>query len=1192
MSVKARFIRKPAALEGLDLERGVVVEASAGTGKTYFLEHLVAELVLERDARMKEIVLVTFTEKAAGELRARVRRTLQGILAERDDAPSPDGSGWVLDEARLARARRALLELPEAFIGTLHQFCLDCLRDVDPYLATAVQLVEEPVEEAWRHVVRMALLDDELGPAWQRLPRAERALVMRGARELLKTNARHHPSMAELEDWVEELVRLWVDTGAPLPGGGKHPYTDDRMFKQHANAKPAKAYRRWLAHLTETLAVYRQREGASWQSVLLSLGTVVDAHIIAKDRIHNAATDPKVCSDELARKVIQRGSDLTLHVTSYLAVRLSEPLRRRIRELHEKRGTVSFDEMVSRFRDILAREASGVERPVARGLRARYRYVLVDEFQDTDDVQWEALRRAFVDEWDTASPPATMVVVGDPKQAIYRFRGADVAAYHKAKDALLAGRPAVHLEESYRSTPQLIDALNSLVPSTLFRVEDGIDAPPVKARAKTSIRLPAGTNPVTLLGAPPPRDGPYNKKALERLFARAIAQEIESLLRDDEPRFIDPKGRGPRRLVAGDICILGRGKDDLDVVGRALRRWGIPFVHYKRRGLYKTPEALDLLDVLLAVSEPTPTNQLRALATVFFPVAAPELERYATLDEEHPYRQVLAEWHELARHGDVPTLLRSLERRLPVMERLVFHEGERAATNLRQLLDELLAWHASEGYLLPHLIAELRRRVFAEEEIRADPHETDLLHLESERSLVTLMTMHAAKGLEFPVVFLAGGYRGAPEYIPRFPVVLHEGTDTYVALHPPDFQERWREEQEAEDARLLYVALTRPQALLYLPHWQLDDVQRVYPGLYTRLKDRLDEIADKGGEGHIGYRVVSPLPTERPRIPGEVSEETVELVRTMPVPESVPVALTAEEERRLHAARVFVRVDSFTSLKREIEARAPSEAEETGRPGPEGHERHEPEPTLPLDEQELQTTFPGGARVGDLVHQILERIDRRRVAELPNAEALLEREQAVFERLRRVRFSDEASLGVARAVFAALRSPLVAKDVRYPPVSEIPEQLVEEEFLLPHFVARDSAAAGYLTGSIDLIFRHQGRTCLVDWKTNVLRTNGRLDYSPQRVAEETWSAYSLQLKLYTVALLRWLGIQDEEAYEQRFGGVFYLYLRGMRADGDGTQGVFFHRPTFAEASEYVEEIARVAGGELLASVRSREEVAA
>lgn len=1193
------WLDRPTSLHGLDLTRPLSVEASAGTGKTWFLQHLVTELIIEGHARIDEIVVLTFTERAAGELRQRVRKTLENVVSASPSAAPAPPHAWTIDDDRRRRATEALRSFDGALIGTIHHFCLSQLKEQGALAGLPAilgeDIVSDPFDAVWRSVVRNHLAHDPLfRDRWSDLPQPRREQFRVAVRELSRTRIPTRPSMKQIQQLAERVLTGWRELGRPsMPTTAEHPFhLDPRVGGQTGSGRVA-SYLEWSQALFAGLTI---AEPAGWEAVchqveqsrhLLGDGSErLDAAIDGSKKKTWCKTQEQVAFLSDVRELLSKAWAV---MPLLLADEVASETRRRL----DDRGELTYDEMVRRLRDALIAEDTTPHTPLRDALRGRFKAALVDEFQDTDEVQWDIFRTVFLGGRceERASAARLLVVVGDPKQAIYRFRGADFAAYHRATAAIRDdyGGAELSLGENHRSTSELVQGLGALLSGRLFDpIRDRITLPEVTAKADVGFVAPDEMAAIVAMAARLPEDGSLGVDAIRSVHAEYTAAEIRRLI-EAEAQYRPPRATA-RRLSYRDICVVGRGKYDLDKVAAALRQGGIPFSHYKKRGLFQTAEALDLLDVMLAIESPDdPSSVMRALATPFFGAAPQQLAQLMDIDVDHPWRVMLARLHERAFDNDIGGVFRALERDTGVIPRLLFLEGQRSATNVEHLLEELGRTHAETAWSWSRHVEELRKQIAKRVE---EVGETDLLRLESERDQVTLMTMHVSKGLEFPIVFLAGGYRGRDPYLPQHPVVVHaaENDEAYLALHAPDVAGLWRKEEQQEDARLLYVALTRARCRVYLPWTNVKVGKGFQPGVYARLWNHLSEL----GHGREKSQAVSVaeqqvLSDMAIRFPGALTADE-EGRLTAFIPDSPAPDLADDAYRAVvYGSRRGRLVTSYTDLKRREQAEdfgadLPALTEEIDGGGDDTDPANDDaDVTLAAERVRL----PGGAKIGIAFHEALERIDLAAARMTTTLPAFVDLAHNVLEPFARIGFSDAQQQVAAETLLHTLHRPLGPV---LPAIVDIDDVLREVDFQLPLPEAAHAALGqmplndvmpfrstrGFLVGSMDVVLRHQGRAYFLDWKSDAVASVARqdcIDFSPDRLASYVDDAYALQREIYTVALLRFLGIGNESEYEARFGGVLYVFLRPFGApEHEHGHGVVFSRPTFAEAQGYEEKL--------------------
>lgn len=767
----------PRPLELPSDARHVVVEASAGTGKTFFLEHRVLDLIVRDGARLEQIAVVTFTEKAAHELRRRIRAAVERVLRSRQT--QCEGPAWRLGPDERTRLQNALRDYDAATITTIHGFC-HRLLDEDPlragrFLTEAQIATEDAFADAYRQCqLREMTCDPEVAPylrAW------------------LTNNTE-----AQLRD------ALWK---AFLQGAGKHPVrpippgpTDlardilawrpqqDRLVAAATAGSTKKAIDRRLR------AVFDGLQGVTdVQAVILALREQADdwkyltGEAPTRDWRVDASLAPFSCVAQQARSA----SRLIMYLIHHLSPRIWARMQTD-KQLH---GTFDFDDMLTRADEAL-RGARGQE--LAQRLRTRWPWALVDEAQDTDEAQWRILRSIW--------PDQGLTVVGDSKQSIYSFRGADVMAYRTARSRLVdEGAAVVRLGQNYRATDALTEAQNVMT-------RPGLDRRFFSTDESAEVK---GGHGFMLPGAPVVwwrwRDGTSKKAAVEAAHFALIADEMLANLGTP----YEAQGQ-TRTLSYRDMMVLGQTNDDIARAARALRQRGIPCVYVLAEKLFATQEASDIADVLSAIVDPrNPDARARALLTDFFSVPDAALTAVITAPPDHPAALQLWRWHELAERRDLHRLFAHLVRDSGIATRLLLLEGgERVLTNIQHIL-ELLIREAAQGLDLSECVQRLRQWI-AGEDVRAD--DFDVQRAEAPGDAVQLMTVHRAKGAEAPFVFLVGG-----DVTPRGAAVrsvrAHEGR-VVADMNDTTWAARAEAERLQEVERLAYVAITRPKLRLYV----------------------------------------------------------------------------------------------------------------------------------------------------------------------------------------------------------------------------------------------------------------------------------------------------------------------------------------------------------------------------------------
>jgi exodeoxyribonuclease V beta subunit len=1219
---------RPFEANAFPLEPGIrLLEASAGTGKTFALAQLVLRYVTEAELGLRQLLVVTFTEAAAAELRDRIGQRLQLALAGLEDparpAPDPTLATWLERQRPRADALRARLllaleDLDAADITTIHGFCRRTLQrqaleaGLPPELQLETEkgtLVRQVVHDYWQQQV-LPLKSHLLAGVQQRVsgPEALEGLLRQldgdPALQLepLPTGWRCDAPLApQLEAfWAEawtSFQALWASRGRALEAAFCAAAAQWRGlgFKSTTPYSPKPSKDRcgvvdgWIA---------AQPADGDYGATASRTG---GAQGLLREYFHpgaflkvsrglegegSAAAGPSLPERPLLEAVAQllEGSAeaLLLHACHWGRAELS--WRRR------QSGRLGFAQLLEGL-DPGEQEST----PLLRAVGERYAVALIDEFQDTDPIQWRILSRAFQPERHR------LVMVGDPKQAIYRFRGGELATYLRARTVAASGGGISSLTDNYRSSEALIGGLNGLMRPGLRR--SGLAVPEVRPRGSDAgLELPAGQHPLQLLWLGGDRQAgqkPPSRSALERQLPGQIASFTADLL-----------NRGP--LAPNDICLLVSTHRQAEGLRGALEGCGIASRLVSQGDVLDSAGATALQRLLDALAEPGRAQRLRLLAAS--PLLGWSPARIAAASAE--------EWSALA--GRLAQLAQQLPRRglLGVLASLVEQRGlARLSLGGRLLADlqqcgELVAERLHADKLGPTAAADwLRRRRLEPDQEVPESHQP---HSDVVDAAVSVVTVHRSKGLEYPVVIcpylwqVPADNRGPQRLGVRW---QPEGGDAMLDLHLNGSwgaghaarQHQHRAELQ-ERERLAYVAATRARLLLVLAWgpaqgqqgnplhpWLFEQAEPPsashdpYPGRSdTDWRDQLEQaiarrqlpltLVDPPAAGErIAWRASPPTtgePLERGPVPTEPFDTSWgRSSYTSWTQGSHNAAPEAVEEGR--------ETDAFVA-ELETAPSAPPNAEVGSDPWPQDG---------PL------AAFPRGAQAGDCLHRILEQLDYGQpvaaqaelcTRELQRAGIAESHGEAVLLGLEQLRHTP---VGGALGTFqlAQLERGQRLNEMNF----DLPLGLVRARALARPFAAHpegwfgaayaerlgqlEVASRGFLTGSIDLVFRHGERWWVADWKSNWLGERdaqgqplhcGPRHYGAGAMAElMAANHYPLQAHLYLVALHRYLRWRlPGYCAEQHLGGYVYVFLRGVPGatpDIRAVPGMFLEQPPLA-----------------------------
>jgi len=1108
-------VARPAALPPPDA-RLVVVEASAGTGKTFFLEHRVIDLILA-GAELGQILLVTFTDKAVAELRLRIRDLLDRLSRTAVSSASATEPAWTIDGEARRRLRAAVTAFDHAPIYTIHGFCHRILIE-DAFSARRLFDQRQIADEVAFDAAFGALLRERFA---HRAP--DRDLL---AAFLETRSASGAPRTVDaLRGLLLGCVRARAPVRRPLD-----PEAVRAAFAQLSAAFAGEASR------AAVLACDRRSWTADWLDAVTAAlascdGDAAPPHQLAAIDLARDACD-KLASraGKLPPDVVAalRSVATTISLDEAIAAHMLPAILARIGADKAEAGQFDYDDML----ELVWAALTGPRRhELAARLRERTPWAMIDEFQDTDPVQWNIFRTVWL------HPDARgLTIVGDPKQAIYAFRGADVDTYLAARDEMLrADATRVVLDVNRRSTEPLVAAVNQILIGTLgLPLLTGRIAydDPVRASGDVVGDDPgeAGHPPVTVFQLT--AGGKAGPEAQRAALSAAIADAIEQL-RTAPPVW---RARGAVRPFALDqVMVLTRANRESAELAAALRGRGLPCALVEPERLLQTREAVELACVLAAVAAPRDRSaRLRALHTRFFDVPWADLMQVVDAPDHHPLIARIFDWAQLAAHRHYEALFRRVVEDSRFAERaLVLGGGERALTNTWHVIELLLAEVARSRSDLHELVGQLRRWIADD---TGHPDERDVQRAETDAEAVRVLTIHKAKGLEAPYVFLFGGTSGGPRSVVH---TLRDATGRALVVGrvDPATQQLLDAEADAENQRLAYVALTRAQVRLYLPVYGDGGLNKA--AMYQPIQRCVvPQLAPRPAARAL-FRVV-PVPVGAPEPPPAPADALADF--------APPAPPRPRELAPLPAIRGGLTMLSYTRLAHQPDATAIATA-----PG----DALALDPAeFDVDDDELEATavadaigatdLPPGADSGLLLHDLLEVADLDWVRRAPDAAAWLDDPEiaAMVAGKARERGIAEPYLRHAAAIaHRALTAPLALIDgSALPPMIDAAALAREVEFgypipaipASPALPAVGAAAPprGLVKGFIDALVAWDDDLWVLDYKSDLLVGDDLAALAQERVRER----YAVQARLYAIAADRLRG-------RRRLAGLLFAFVR-------------------------------------------------
>jgi len=1164
----------PPSLYDLPIPGLHLIEASAGTGKTWALTLLFLRALTD-GTPVDRILVVTFTEAATADMKNRIH----GLLVEARDYAVTGKSAErhrelvekVILPAHSEILTRTLSEFDRAPIMTIHAFCRRLLREYAFEFETPFALDLEEDDTSLKNASAREIWRRRIYPENPEIARLTAALFPGGPEDIAKlfsfsdlagcgapagpvsfaaARSRYLLLLEQCrtigEADREKIVRACV-VSQPSAGKGRRKKISpgdpgfwseeevrDRLRELcsgHPEPPPG------FSEMDPTLLrVLSGMEGGSPRFALLT-------ELLGQAEIRNRSLLESLKGDFL----------------SYIAGELLEE--------KERRGVETYDDMIFRVLVGLEKDRTGT---LAARIRERFPVAFIDEFQDTDQAQARIFDRIYrmteVAE-GREEHSSGLFLIGDPKQSIYRFRGADINAYLSVRKMVVSqgSRNLFSLSVNYRSDQSHVDAINHLfqISPDPFMTGGEIPWSPVDAHHSGPLRL---LDPGQDGGEMRPPVLFYVSEGKETLdhFSGICAFEIRRLL--SSPVRLDGQPVRP-----GDIAVLVRTHRHGKLIQEALGRIGVPSVAFDPDGVLKSPEALDLEILLLALSSPANRRKVRsALVSPFFGTPARDMLAYESSEEE--WNRRVAPFFEAAMHWSWLGPMGSL-RRFFLDEGLFSNLGKlpggrRRITNILHLFEIL----ESLGRDRCPLLLLVDRYIEARREAQRKKGESEGLRLESLEDRVKILTLHKSKGLEFPVVFLPFGISAREESSVNPGEAGNEDAAGGTSGGP----------EASEEMRLLYVALTRARHRTCLMIPVIRQKQRALARL-------------------LGIVTEKPGGQETNEIFRRRTQELVEgfpgLFGMLPAGEAEGGSssrLSGEGEKRSFRARELSHpvpsprtLESFTSLTRSLPGAGHEEEWE--------HPLRRDEGASAAEKEIVPDDLPAGPLFGTFFHRIMEILATREEAgaDPPSAPELKKTgEQALRDAA--VSLNPDCRDWPERVI------PLVMKTLLTPfaPTPEgaeiFPEmtlsrifrgiRAVEREFLMPvkdlapaglSGLLLDSGprlsfdpASGYLRGFIDLIFCQGGRYYLLDYKTNRLASSSQASpYAPENLATAMAAhRYDLQGLIYCLALHRILSLQMERyEFPEHFGGVFFLFVRGLSVPGSPPgSGVFHDRPSLGK----------------------------
>ncbi|MBE5144828.1 exodeoxyribonuclease V subunit beta [Vibrio parahaemolyticus] len=1178
-----------------------LIEASAGTGKTFTIAGLYLRLLLGHGSAetrhrvpltVDQILVVTFTEAATAELRDRIRARIHDarIAFARGQSSDPVIQPLLNEFDDHKQAAEILLQaerqMDEAAVYTIHGFCQRMLtqnafesgsRFSNEFVTDESHLKAQVVADYWRRNFYPLpfTLAGEIRQLWSS-PSALLSNIsncLTGAPLSLSVPAMKG-SLADLHTEnlkkIDELKAQWRESQDDFLTLISDSDINKRSYTKKSLPTWLEAVNAWAA--TETTGYdYPDKLEKFAQNVLLEKTPKGSApqHAVF-EAIETFLANP-----------ISLKAPLLAHAIEHCRVMLANA--------KNQKQWLSFDDLLTQLSASIDTDESEL---LAARIRTLYPVAMIDEFQDTDPLQYSIFSRIYLN-----NPECGLFMIGDPKQAIYGFRGADIFTYIKARNQVSAHYT---LGTNWRSSADMVQAVNQVfaLPDSPFIYDSDIPFLPVKYSPNAEKRIwtmGGQKQPALTYWLQEADDKPLPKGEYLTRMAEATASQIQTILTQaQQGQACLVNGEKQKAVQAGDIAVLVRTGSEGRMIKQALAEQGIASVYLSNRdSVFTSSVAQDLQRLLQAVLTPENDRALRAsLASELFALDAASLD--ALNNDEIVWENAVNEFKEYRKlwvqRGVLP-MLRAVISKRHIAERLLEEgassqgeNGERVLTDLMHI-GELLQ-QASNELDSDHGLLRWLAQSISDAENGLGGSDDQIQRLESERNLVQIVTIHKSKGLEYDLVFLpfVFSYREASEA--KYYDAANDRTVLDITGNDASMKQADKE-RLAEDLRLIYVALTRAVYACFIGASPLRNGRSTKEptGVHRSAIGYLIQNGQEGGINDL-HQGLTQQQDELDCV--VVADPPQQLEEKYVAPQEEIYDLSAKELQ--NPIDRNWRITSYSGLVKQGSHHVEHDAtiEITGFDIDSSEEQDEADLVEP---ERSIFTFPRGARPGTFLHSLFEEIEFTQPATTE------ENTQIILGLMESEQLDEEWLPILQQLIDTVLATPLDGKSLLLN--QKAPSQrLVEMEFLLPIEVLSAPAlnrviqrhdplsakagdlgfqtVQGMLKGFIDLVFEHQGKYYVLDWKSNHLGDDVTHYHGEALKSAMADHRYDLQYQIYALALHRFLRSRlANYRYEQHFGGVYYLFLRGM--DGQSDHGIFAAKPTL----DFLQEMDRLIDGQAL-----------
>lgn len=1088
-----------------------LIEASAGTGKTYSIALLLLRVIMELDMPINRILVVTFTNAAVAELQERVRKFLflanEAIAGEDIDQPHitaivAQASANVGHDKVQQNLRTSLLLMDESNISTIHGFCQMVLNKYAfetqqifgaQLLTNADDFIEDEINKFWRSQITtlpLAILNELDTPKL----RSEFSLIVKNdlAGKILELGNR------------EDLIRLSFDEAA---NSLSHLQNDVKLKEKELeslfNSEEIKRVNNSLGKSTHLFKASDNFE--------LWLPAFENAYN-KKQAMINKFPDSLLALYEERCASLDNYAQQVSQITFSLYALCLAIVPQKIKDRLKRSNALTFNDLILNLYDVLQDNPETLINKVRKDFSA----VFIDEFQDTDQAQFKIFKKLFFENSDTLS-----FMIGDPKQSIYAFRGADVDAYLSAKS--LVNRQFT-MNKNFRSSQQMVEAANTFfLPEENFDTfyyddpEQGIRYHSVDHTSNIGHVLNNNEKTAAIEFFPYPNEGAFLQNA-----ANLISQLISG------EHYIKEKDGSIRRIVPADIGVLVRSNKRGKKVKLLLEELGVPSVQISDEKILNDPIIYDIIVILEAVINPQNAAIHRALFTNLLGYNASQI---ITLDNEKSmelFRAYQTVWNA----GSVYELLMRISKDFALEDRLLANlTTQRTLANFHQLSQLLHQKQVRRGFSPEELISWIKKNIGENSEEITEFEQ----QMESDEDAVKIVTIHKSKGLQYNIVFCIGfnfnNKIDTKKTFFDFKDETHQQCYTPIALANEKIFELCSRLNEQENRRIMYVAITRAvyKCFIFYSTHQFNN---------SSLSTFMEFIQENGplqimGSAEIAGQPYTAIEATKPSIINWSPQD---------------VFIPDEHWRKL----------SFTALSAHGERLMLD---------------IEPQTDASDYDNFVYRDLGFGAQLGTMLHNLFERIDFNNPSTWPKQtnkifnHLLPDNEQKSHPLLQLLDhvLGAKINTGLDSFSLSEVATSKTIKELQFdflikPTQVDDLLQILQEHRSFRFSLASNESLDGFLNGFIDLFFEHNSKFYILDWKSNFLGNTASNYDSDVLESAMVQNNYHLQYLIYCMAAYQFLRARlgQDFNYDTQFGGVIYLFVRGMRKEAQS--GIYFVKP--------------------------------